>query len=134
MPTPPAIAVSPSSDVSILSRKHSEHPNHFLICVQKYAETVHGWDRPPLLKGISQPLQNIALEWYCQLRISHRQPSIWIKLANLTRSQFNSPIRSARQEQEWYECKQRKNETNNEFLVRSRVYGQNTNQWKQKLV
>ena len=33
---------------------------------------------------------------------------------------MNSPIRSARQEQEWHECKQRENETINEFRVRLR--------------
>ena len=34
---------------------------------------------------------------------------------------FIPPIRNARQEQEWYECKQHENETINEFLIRLRA-------------
>ena len=74
-----------------------------------------------LLHGISQFLRDTALDWYCQLRASHRRPQSWTEFVDLFLSQFNSPIRSARQEQEWYECKQMPNETINEFLVRLRA-------------
>ncbi|CAF3381793.1 unnamed protein product [Rotaria socialis] len=36
-------------------------------------------------------------------------------------AQFNSPIRKAKQEQEWHECRQNENETINEFLIRLRA-------------
>ena len=89
--------------------------------MQEYVETVHGWNQTTLLRGISQFLRDTALEWYCQLRIYHRQPETWAEFIDLFLSQFNSPIRNARQEQEWHECKQRENETINEFLVRLRA-------------
>jgi hypothetical protein len=87
--------------------KYSERPNQFLIRIQEYAETVHGWDRSTLLLGIPQFLRDNALEWYCQLRASHRWPQTWSEFVDLFRFQFNCPIRNARQEQEWYDCKQR---------------------------
>ena len=114
------IVIPPSSAIPTFSGKYSERPNQFLIRVQEYAETVHGWDHTTLLRGISQFLRDTALEWYCQLKAYHRQPETWVEFADIFLSQFNSPIRSARQEQEWYECKQRENETINEFLVRLR--------------
>ena len=101
--------------------KNSESPNQFLIRVQAYAETVYGWDRPTLLLGISQFLRGTALDWYCQISVSHRRPQIWTDFASLFLSQFNSPIRIARQKKEWYECKQWKNENINEFLIRLRA-------------
>ncbi|CAF1048214.1 unnamed protein product [Didymodactylos carnosus] len=73
------------------------------------------------INGISQFLRDSALEWYCQLRLSHRRPQTWKEFTELFLAQFNSPIRKARQEQEWDECKQKENETINEFLVRLRA-------------
>ncbi|CAF1390419.1 unnamed protein product [Rotaria sordida] len=53
--------------------------------------------------------------------VSGRQPQTWTEFVELFFSQFNSSIRSAYQEQEWYECKQRENETINEFVIRLRA-------------
>jgi len=121
IPTSRTIVIPPSTAVPTFHGKHSERPNQFLIRVQEYAETIHGWNRAMLLHGISQFLRDTALDWYCQLRTSHRRPKIWAEFVDLFLSQFNSPIRSARQEHEWYECKQMQNETINEFLVRLRA-------------
>lgn len=118
---PHAIVIPPTAAIPTFSGKFSERPNQFLIRVQEYAETVHGWDQHTLLLGISQFLRENALEWYCQLRASFRRPETWTEFVKLFLSQFNSPIRNARQEQEWYECKQKENETINEFLVRLRA-------------
>ena len=114
------LSIPPSLVIPTFSGKYSERPNQFLIRVQEYAETVHGWDQTTLLSGISQFLRDTALKWYYQLRAYHRQPETWVEFADTFLSQFNSPIRSALQEQEWYEYKQRENETINEFLVRLR--------------
>jgi hypothetical protein len=114
------IIPSPTA-IPTFSGKYSESPNHFLIRIQEYAETVYGWDQPTLLLGISQFLRDTALDWYCQLRASHRRPQNWLEFVALFRSQFHSPIQIARQEQEWYECKQWENETINEFLIRLRA-------------
>jgi hypothetical protein len=53
--------------------------------------------------------------------MSHSRPNTWTEFTNLFLAQFNSPVRKARQEQEWHECKQKENETINEFLVRLRA-------------
>ncbi|CAM4830274.1 unnamed protein product, partial [Rotaria magnacalcarata] len=116
-----SIIVPPSSAAPEFHGQHSESPTQFLIRVQEYAESVHAWDRPTLLNGISQFLRDSALEWYCQLRISNRRPQTWIEFTDLFLAQFNSPIRKAKQEQEWHECKQRENETVSEFLIRLRA-------------
>ncbi|CAF1599828.1 unnamed protein product [Rotaria magnacalcarata] len=116
-----SIIVPPSSATPEFHGRHSESPTQFLIRVQEYAESVHAWDRPTLLNGISQFLRDSALEWYCQLRISHRRPQTWVEFTDLFLAQFNSPLRKAKQEQEWHECKQRENETVNEFLIRLRA-------------
>ena len=68
----------------------------------------HGWDHLTLSSGISQFLRDIALEWYYQSRISYRCPQIWNEFVDLFLSQFDSSVRSAHQEQEWYECKQQR--------------------------
>ena len=73
-----------------------------------------------VLLGISQFLRETALDWYCQIRASRRRPQIWAEFVTLFLSQFNPPIRIARQEQEWCECKQWENESINEFLIRLR--------------
>jgi uncharacterized protein YukE len=112
-----SIIVPPSSAAPAFHGKHSENPTQFLIRVQEYAESVHAWDRLTLLNGISQFLRESDLEWYCQLRMSHRRPTTWTEFTDLFLTQFNSPVRKARQEQEWHECKQKENETINEFLV-----------------
>jgi hypothetical protein len=120
-PVKHSIIVPPSSAAPAFHGKYSESPTQFLIRVQEYAESVHAWDRPTLLNGISQFLRDSALEWYCQLRMSHRRPQTWSEFTDLFLAQFNSPVRKARQEQEWHECKQKENETINEFLVRLRA-------------
>jgi hypothetical protein len=115
------IIVPPSSAAPAFHGKHSDSPTQFLIRIQEYAESGHAWNRPTLLNGISQFLRESALEWYCQLRMSHRRPQTWAEFTDLFLAQFNSPVRKARQEQEWHECKQKENETINEFLVRLRT-------------
>jgi hypothetical protein len=116
-----SIIVPPSSAAPTFYGKNTESPTQFLIRVQEYAESVHSWDRATLVNGISQFLRDSALEWYCQLRMSHRRPQTWTEFTALFLAQFNSPVRKARQEQEWHECKQKENETINEFLVRLRA-------------
>jgi hypothetical protein len=116
-----SIIILPSSAVPVFHGKLSESPTQFLIRVQEYAESVHTWDCPTLLNGISQFLRESALEWYRQLRMPHIRPQTWTEFTNLFLAQFNSPIRKARQEQEWYKCKQNENETINEFLFRLRA-------------
>ena len=90
------VVIPPSSAIPVFTGKHSERPNQFLIRVQEYAETVHGWDHLTLLNGISQFLRDTALEWYCQLRISYRRPQTWSEFIDLFLSQFHSSIRNAR--------------------------------------
>ncbi|CAF2133486.1 unnamed protein product [Rotaria magnacalcarata] len=116
-----SIIIPPSSAAPAFHGKQSESPTQFLIRVQEYAESVHAWDHPTLLKGISQFLRDSALEWYCQLRMSRRRPKTWVEFTDLFMAQFNSPVRKAKQEQEWHECQQRENETVNEFLIRLRA-------------
>ena len=82
--------------------KNTERPTQFLIRVQEYAESVHVWDRTTLVNGISQFLRDSTLEWYCQLRLSHRRPHTWAEFEDLFLVQFNSPVRKARQKQEWH--------------------------------
>jgi hypothetical protein len=120
-PVKHSIIVPPVSAAPAFYGKHTESPTQFLIRVQEYAESVHSWDRATLVNGISQFLRESALEWYCQLRLSHRRPQTWTEFMDLFLAQFNSPVRKARQEQEWHECKQKENETINEFLVRLRA-------------
>jgi hypothetical protein len=120
-PVKHSIIVPPSSAAPAFYGKSTESPTQFLIRVQEYAESVHAWDRPTLVNGISQFLRDSALEWYCQLRMSHRRPNTWTEFEDLFLAQFNSPIRKAIQEQEWHECKQKEKETINEFLVRLRA-------------
>lgn len=116
-----SIIVPPASAAPAFYGKQTESPTQFLIRVQEYAESVHAWDLNTLVNGISQFLRDSALEWYCQLRLSHRRPNTWTQFTNLFLAQFNSPVRRAKQEQEWHECKQKEDETINEFLVRLRA-------------
>ncbi|CAF3796224.1 unnamed protein product [Rotaria sp. Silwood1] len=53
--------------------------------------------------------------------MSHRRPQTWTEFTDVFLAQFNSPVRRAKQEQEWHECKQKEDETINEFLVRLRA-------------
>jgi hypothetical protein len=115
------IMIPSPTAIPTFSGKYSEHPNQFLIRIQEYAETVYGWDQLTLLLGISQFLRDTALDWYCQLRASHRRPKKWAEFVSLFLSQFRSPIQIARQEQEWCECKQWEDETINDFLIRLRA-------------
>ena len=110
-----------SAETPVFHGKHSESPAQFLIRIQEYVKLVRLCDSLILLNDISQFLRESALEWYCQLRLSHRQPETWEEFTEFTElflAQFNPPIRRARQEAEWYQCKQKKGETINEFLVR----------------
>ncbi|CAF1489086.1 unnamed protein product [Adineta ricciae] len=118
----PLTIITPStSAVPTFAGKCSESPNKFLIRVQEYAETVYRWDQSTLLLGVSQFLRGTALDWYCQLIACHRRPQTWTQFVSLFTSQFCSPLQIARKEQEWYECKQCKDETINEFLIRLRA-------------
>ncbi|CAF0931913.1 unnamed protein product, partial [Adineta ricciae] len=105
-PTTHTIVIPPTSAIPTFSGNSTENPRQFLIRVQEYTETINHWDSQSLLNGISQFLRGAALEWYCQLRISHRRPQTWIEFTNLFLNQFNSPVRRARQEQLWKECRQ----------------------------
>lgn len=115
------IIIPPTSAIPIYHGNYSENPRQFLIRVKEYSETINQWNDYNLLNGISQFLRDTALEWYCQLRMTHRRPQSWAEFTNMFLTQFNSPIRRARQEHEWKECKQKENETINEFIVRLRT-------------
>ncbi len=58
---------------------------------------------------------------YHILIITHRRPQTWTEFVAVFLNQFNSPIRRARQEQLWKNCKQEENKTINEFVVRLRA-------------
>ncbi|CAF4488755.1 unnamed protein product, partial [Rotaria sp. Silwood2] len=118
------IIIPPSSSIPTFSGSILESPRQFLIRVKEYAETINHWNDQSLLNGISQFLRDTALEWYCQLRISNRRPQTWMEFKVVFLNQFNSPIRRARQEQQWKDCKQEENETINEFIVRLRALWQ----------
>lgn len=116
-----SIIVPPASAAPIFHGKNDESPTQFLIRVEEYATSVLTWDRNAITKGISQFLQDSALEWYCQLCSTHRRPESWLEFKEAFLAQFNSPLRKARQEQEWYKCTQKENEPINEFVVRLRA-------------
>jgi hypothetical protein len=120
-PITQTIIMPPTSAIPVFSGNLSENPRQFLIRVREYTETVNRWDEGMLLNGISQFLRETALEWYCQIRMSPRKPRQWSEFSILFLNQFNSPIRRARQEEEWRKCKQEENETINEFIVRLRA-------------
>ena len=120
-PKPHTIIIPSITVIPTFSGKYSESPNQFLLRIQEYAETIYEWDQPTLLLGISQFLRDNSLDWYCQLRASHRRPQTWAEFVGLFLSQFNSPIRIASHDQEWYECKQWENETINGFVIRLRA-------------
>ena len=120
-PTIHTVVIPPTSAIPTFHGKTSENPRQFLIRIKEYTQTINQWNESSLLTGVSQFLRDSALDWYCQLRTTHRQPQTWNEFTILFLAQFNSPIRRARQEQEWRECKQRENETINEFVVRLRT-------------
>ena len=115
------VVIPPTSALPLFHGRHDENPRQFLIRIQEYAQTIHQSNDNGLLNSISQYLRDTALEWYCQIRITPHRPTSWHEFTALFLAQFNSPIRRARKEQEWRECKQRENETINEFLVRLRT-------------
>ena len=115
------IIIPPATSIPTFSGNILENSRQFLIRVKDYAETVNHWDDRILLNGISQFLRETALEWYCQLRTSNRRPQSWNEFTTIFLNQFNSPIRRARQEQQWNNCKQEEKETINEFVVRLRA-------------
>ena len=96
------VIMSPSAAAPEFHGNHSESPTDFLIHVQYYVETVYGWDRATLLNRISQFLQDSALDWYCQLRVSQGRPHTWVEFTSMFVTQFNSSIRKAHREQEWH--------------------------------
>lgn len=116
-----SIIIPPASAAPAFHGKNTESPTQFLIRVQEYAESVHSWDRNTLLSGISQFLRDAALEWYCQMRMTYRRPQTWSEFTEAFLSQYNSPVRRAKLEQQWHECRQREDETINEFVVRLRA-------------
>ncbi|CAF2775681.1 unnamed protein product [Rotaria sp. Silwood2] len=118
------IIIPPSSSIPTFSGSIMESPHQFLVRVKEYTETINHWNEQLLLNGISQFLRGTALEWYCQLRVSNRRPQTWAEFKVIFLNQFNSPIRRARQEQQWKDCKQEENETINEFIVRFRALWQ----------
>ncbi|CAF5060561.1 unnamed protein product, partial [Rotaria magnacalcarata] len=118
------IVIPPSAAIPTFNGNISENPRHFLIRAKEYAETINHWNDQALLNGISQLLRETALEWYCQLRTSNRRPQTWTEFIGIFLNQFNSPMRRARQEQQWKNCKQEENETINEFIVRLRALWQ----------
>ncbi len=115
------ILLSAPTNAPVFHGKPTERPSQFLIRVEEYTETVHMWGEDMLLRGISQFLKDTALEWYCQLRSCHYLPRTWTEFKQTFVKQFNSPIRIAQKKQQWKECKQNKDETINEFIVRLRA-------------
>lgn len=120
-PITQTIIVPSTGSIPSFSGNINESPRQFLIRVKEYAETMNRWNEHSLLSGISQFLRDIALEWYCQIRTSHRRPRTWLEFVELFLNQFNSPIRRAKQEQLWKACQQEENETINQFVVRLRA-------------
>ncbi|CAF1522764.1 unnamed protein product, partial [Rotaria sp. Silwood1] len=118
------IIIPPSTAISTFNGSIWENPRQFLIRVKEYAETINHWNDQALLNGISQFLRDMALEWYCQLRTSNRHLQTWTDFIAIFLNQFNSPMRRARQEQQWKNYKQEENETINEFIVRFRALWQ----------
>ncbi|CAF4495319.1 unnamed protein product, partial [Rotaria magnacalcarata] len=53
--------------------------------------------------------------------ITNNTPLNWSQFVSRFLAKFHSPIRVAQQEHEWSECKQKDNETINEFVVRLRA-------------
>ena len=102
------------------SSTYSESPNDFLIRLQKYAEAVDGWDQTTLLLGISQFLQDAALDWYRHLSASRRCPRIWSDFTSLFLSRFNPPLEIARRARYWHQCEQMDDETIDDFFFRLR--------------
>lgn len=115
------VIVQPSVSIPIFSGDITESPSQFLMLVKDYSEAYNHWSEQHLLKGISQFLRGTALQWYCQLGTSNRRPQTWTEFKVVFLNQFNSPIRRARQEQEWKNCKQEENETITQFIVRLRA-------------
>ncbi|CAF1489068.1 unnamed protein product [Adineta ricciae] len=107
-----------STEAPVFHGKHSESPRPFLLCVREYMKSAHLCDDLSLLNAVSQFLRESALEWYCQLRELHREPRTWREFTEMFLIQFDPTTRRARQEAEWYQCKQKEDETINEFLVR----------------
>ena len=114
------IVLPPTSSLPTFSGKPTERPRQFLLRVEEYARTVNNWSRDTLLRGISQFLKDDAFEWYCQLYHTNNIPTGWTQFVTRFIAQFHSPIRVAQQEQAWIDCKQKENETSNQFVVRLR--------------
>ena len=111
---------SPSASPEFYGR-YTESPTQFLIRVQEYAQSVHSWDLATLVNGMSHFLRDSALEWYCQLQLSHRLPRTWTEFTELFLAHFNTPLRQAHQAREWHACWQGESESIDEFLVRLRA-------------
>ena len=111
---------SPSASPEFYGR-YTESPTQFLIRVQEYAQLVHSWDSATLVNGMSRFLRDSALEWYCQLQLSHRLPRTWTEFTDMFLAHFNTPLRQAHQAQQWHACWQGEGEGIDEFLVRLRA-------------
>lgn len=114
----------PYSRAPVFYGMRSENSAQFLIRVQEYTSSVHRYDCYALLDDISQFLRESALEWYNQLRLSHRQPKTWEEFTKLFLSQFNSTTHKPHPEVEWHQCKQEEDETTAAFVVRLRALWQ----------
>ena len=114
------IVIPPTAAIPVFSGNITDNPRQFLIRVKEYAESINRWNEQSLLNGISQFLRDTALEWYCQIRTSHRRPQTWTEFSTIFLTQFNSPIRRARREEQWKKCKQEERETIDDFMVRLR--------------
>jgi hypothetical protein len=115
------ILMPSTTTASIFHGYSSERPGQFLNRIKEYTETAHMWGEDMLLRRISQLLKDDALDWYCQLRNYHYLQRSWAEFKQLFIAQFNYPIRRAQRQQRWNECKQNKEETINQFIVRLRA-------------
>ncbi|CAF3338172.1 unnamed protein product [Rotaria socialis] len=110
-------------------RQQAENNARQMLLNERPAQTAHTIIIPPsssipTFSGSTFESPRTVLEWYCQLRVSNRRPQAWIEFKIIFLNQFNSPIRRARQEQQWKDCKQEEDETINEFIVRLRALWQ----------
>jgi hypothetical protein len=111
------VVIPPSSTIPTFKGTIFENPRQFLTRVKQHAITTNKWDEETLLEGISQFLIGNALEWSCQIYESQKRPRNWAEFTFIFLDHFNSPIRRARIDQQWKECKQGKNETFTDSLV-----------------
>ena len=95
----------------------SELPRQFLKVIKKFTETVYKWEEDQLIHGMFHFLQDLALDWYYQLRARHL-PKTWDEFKEVFIAQFDSPLRRAQRERQWKDCIQTNEETIRQFIVR----------------